>query len=527
MKKIILTALVFSTLLFSCSDYLDSPNEDFTNNPNNGLLNPIQKLAGAQLNLLNNENFSYNLYGNRMTYAYGLNSGFTSNDAAYNFNFTSGTYSGGAWSTHALYVDNLQDIIDSESKFPGYQNHYAIAKILKVQGMEKIIALFGDAPYSEAFRSKEGLTTPKFDDDKQIYIDILELLDEAREDILNADPSVDVTPGAEDIVFGGNMSKWSEYANTIELRILLRLSKTTDAEIVALRAARFTALNGLPFVTTDVTYNPGFTGATAAQSNPMFRQYGTTVAIDAFLQGNRANAAGDYIAQVINGQLNTPTLNTVGVTDPRRARMFNLVSGNVLGAIQGTETTTTRSRLAGYVSGFTGLSNPDAYNNGTTRDAYAMLAAESYFLQAEAIQRGFLSGNAQTMFNQGITESFRFYSQGFGSIAGLLSVLDSNTYIAAIDGKNGLGWTGSTDKISCIMTQKWLALSQWTGIEPYFDFLRTGYPAVPLPQGVSQTTRPNRLIYDSSSYSANPNNTPSVTLNEIFTINSKTPFYLQ
>lgn len=525
MKKIILTAIVFSTLLFSCSDYLDSPNEDFTNNPSDELLNPAQKLAGAQLNLLNNEIFSYNIFGNRMTYTYGLNSGFTSNDAAYNFNFTSGTYSGGTWSNHALYIDNMQDIIDTEDKYPNFSNHVAIAKIMKVQGMEKIIALFGDAPYREAFRSNDGILTPRFDDDKQIYIDILNLLDEAREQIDNADAS-DIEPGAEDIVFSGDMDAWYKYANTIELRILLRLSRTTDSQIVSIRNSRFANLVGADFISQDVTFNPGFTGATAAQSNPIFRQYGVNTAQTAWLQGNRANAAGDFIAKVINGQLSTTDLNTTGVVDPRRTRMFTTISGSVQGAIQGMETSVAKSRLSSFVHGYAGATTAsDWYANGTERDAYVMLAAESYFLQAEAIQRGFLPGDARSMFNQGITESFRFYSTGFGDL--VLSQLNADTYINAIDSKVGLGWTATPDKINCIMTQKWLALTQWTGIEPYFDFLRTGYPRVPLPQGVSQSNRPNRLIYHSSSYSSNPNNTPSVTIDELFTINSKTPFYLQ
>ena len=525
MKKIFLLIFLASTL-FSCSDYLDSPTEDFANNPVSGALNPAQKLAGAQLNLLNNEIFSYNTFGNRMTYVWGLNSGFTSNDAAYNFNFTADTYTSGTWSTHALYIDNFQDILDTEATFPTYKNHMAISKIMKVQGMEKIIALFGDAPYSEAFKSKEGILTPKFDDDKQIYIDILNLLDEARQDI--ADASGDATfvvPGAEDIVFEGDMDRWNNYANTLELRILLRLSKTTDADMVTLRTNRFAALDGATFVSEDVAYNPGFTGATAGQSNPMFRQFGVNTTETAWLSGNRANAAGDFIAKVVNGELATTNLTTTGLVDPRRARMFSLVSGSVSGALQNTETTVAKSRLHNFVHGYWGAATSDWYKNGTERDAYAMLAAESYFLQAEAIQRGYLTGDARTMFNNGITASFAFYSTGFGDFT--ISALNPNTYITNIDSKVGLGWTATSDKINCIMTQKWLALAQWTGIEPYFDYLRTGYPNVPLPEGVSRTTRPNRLIYDQSEYSANPTNVPIVTVDELFSVNAKTPFYLQ
>lgn len=521
MKKIFLTFAVASTL-FSCSDYLDQPNEDFSNNPLVDNINPAQRLATAQLSLLNNEAISFNSFGNKMSYAYGLNSGFTSSDVAYNYNFTSASYEV-LWENTYLYTDNFQDIIDGATQFPLYGNHFAIAKIMKVQGMEKIISLYGDAPFSEAFNN--NFSQPKYDDDKQIIQNLFTLLDEAREEIYAASAET-IVPGSEDIVFNGDMAEWIKYANTLELRMLVRLSNTTDATLAALRTSRFANIEQ-NFIDADVAYNPGFTGATASQSNPIFRVYGVNVSETAWLSGNRANAAGLFIAGVVNGTTNTSTL-TTGSTDPRRSRMFSTISGVVVGATQGTETATAKSRLSSFVHGYTGATSAsDWYANGTERDAYAMLAAESYFLQAEAIQRGYMSGDAEAMFNQAVTASFAFYSRGFGDLTGLLAPLNATTYLSAVSAKNGLGWAGSTDKINCIITQKYLALAQWSGIEPYFDMLRTGYPVAPLPQGVSQTTRPKRLIYPGSEYSSNSSNVPSVTQAELFTVNAKTPFYLQ
>jgi hypothetical protein len=77
------------------------------------------------------------------------------------------------------------------------------------------------------------------------------------------------------------------------------------------------------------------------------------------------------------------------------------------------------------------------------------------------------------------------------------------------------------------MTQKYLALAEWNGIELYIDHMRTGFPVLPLPFGVNATTRPNRLIYPTSEYSSNSANVPTVTNAELFTVNAKTPYYLQ
>lgn len=523
MKKIFLT-LAIATTLFSCSDFLDQPNEDFSNNPGTDILSPAQRLATAQLNMLNTEVISYNSFGNKMSYAYGLNSGFTSSDVAYNYNFTSSSYDF-LFENMFLYTDNFQDIIDISAKFPNYGNHYAIAKIMKVQGMEKLISLYGDVPFSEAFNN--DISQPKYDDDKQIVQNLFTLLDEAREEIYAATEET-VVPGSEDILFNGDMFEWIKYANTLELRMLVRLSNTTDATLVALRTQRFANLEQ-NFIDADVDFNPGFTGGTAIQSNPIFRVYGTNVAQNAWLSGNRANAAGIFMAGVINGTMNSSTL-TTGVVDPRRSRMFTTISGSVVGSVQGTETSAAKSRLHWFVHGYAqATAGGDAYANGTERNAYAMLAAESYFLQAEAIQRGYMAGDAKTMFEQGVTASFAFYSRGFGDLGVVITPLNATTYLSAVSAKNGLGWAGSTDKINCIITQKYLALAQWSGIEPYFDMLRTGYPAAPLPQGVSQTTRPKRLIYPTSEYSSNSSNVPKFDngIDDLFSNNAKTPFYLQ
>lgn len=525
MKKIVLLFASIFTMT-SCSDFLDEPNENYSNNPPVGNLTPAQMLAAAQLTYLNHEVISVNTYGNKMTYTYGLNGGYTSSDVAYNYLYTANSYDF-LFENGFLYTANFQDVLNKTTDYPEYQNHFAIAKIMKAQGLEKLINLYGDVPYTEAFN--KNIITPAYEDDKQIIMELINLLEDAREDIIDAASNPDaVEVGGEDIVFGGDMESWYYYVNTLELRMLLRLSNVTDADLVAFRNDKFATLPQA-FITSDVTFNPGFTGATATQSNPMFRLYGVKVDFSGYNQSYLSTCAGKFIGDVLSGTYSSSTLQA-SIPDPRRTRMFVSIGGVISGAVQNNQDASAilYSRLAPYVTGFASVvSTEDAYNNGSERDAYVMLAAESYFLQAEAIQRGYMSGDAQSMFNQGITASFEFYSAGFGSLTGLYAPLNASSYISNIDGLEGLGWTGSTDKINAIMTQKWLALAQWTGIEPYFDMLRTGYPAAPLPFNVTQTNRPNRLIYPNSEYTANSANVPSVTSAELFTVNSKTPYYLQ
>ena len=525
MKKIILSALIVSTL-FSCEDYL-GVNNDQSNNAYFDQIAPHQMLAGALVGYGNQQNITLNDFGNRMAYFWGLNTGFTSTDPAYDYNFDSSSYNG-LFNGTFLVADNFQDIIDKQTKYPNYEYHVGVAKIFKVMCMDYVTALYGDVPYAQAFRT--DIPYPHYDDDKTIIPALFAELDEARALLNTANPEVHAL-GTEDVVFHGDIAKWNQFLNTVELKLALRLSKTTDPALVTLRTNRFAAMN-TDFITEDVAYNPGFNSA-VGQRNPIFAQWGLDAALAAFTSPNRAMAAGDFAARLVNGTMNDANI-TTGIVDPRRSRIFNLVGGTVQGNVQGNFPLTEISRFSSFYFGRTvpaGGTTAQANDNASIRDAYIMQAAEAYFLKAEAIQRGYLAGSAQTEFNNGITASFAFYSRSWGTFSNpgpALAALNPVTYIAAIETKNGLGWTASTDKISAIMTQKYLALGNWHGIEPYLDHLRTGFPVLPLPVSViGRTHRPYRLVYPSREYSTNSANVPAVTLDELFSVNTKTPYYLQ
>jgi hypothetical protein len=528
MKKIILSSMIMLLFFTSCENYVDV-NEEQSNQPYFVSIAPNQMLAGALNNYTFHQISTLGTFGNRLTYVWGLNSGFTSTDPAFTYVFDSGSYVANFESTYLL-ADNFQDIIDKKAAFPDYEYHFGIAKVFKVMCMDYATALYGDVPYSEAFITE--IKSPKYDDDKLIIQGLFKELDEAKAYFNTTNPEAKPLTTKDDIVFGGNITKWKQFINTIELRLLMRLSKTTDPTLVALRTARFAAMNASQnFITADVTVNPGYFNGVVVQRSPIFRTYGMNEALSDFTSANRANAAGDYIIRLINGNVNDANISSTGVLDPRKAKMFTSVAaglpgaGTQVGNVQGIFPLTEISRFGSFYTGRTGPSTADANNNGITRNAYLMLAAESYFLQAEAFERGFLTGSALNAFNAGITASFNFYSTPFGNAT--VSVINPATYITAIAGKNGLDYTGSTNKINAIITQKYLALAQWSGIELFIDQLRTGFPVTPTPVGASKPTRPNRLIYPSSEYSTNSNNVPNITNDELFTVNAKTPYYLQ
>ena len=518
MKKIIY--LFTLTLAFvSCNDYLDV--NETTNSP---ILDDVPSrllLPGAQVASFRIQTITMNNLGSIMTNAWGANvNAFTgANSREYTQNFDN-TFNAGIWDGLYTNINNFQRIIDNQT--PNQENYIAISKIMKAYYMQYIVDLYGDAPYYEAFQGQANLT-PSYTDDKEIYRALVQELEEARELIAN---SPDAEEAGTDVVFGGDMDKWVTFANTIELRLILRQSNLTDAETVTYRNEKLAELAALnDFVTEDVTINPGFSAANDDQQNPFF---GTLVnTAGQTLQTYQATTASGHFASFLNGTQTAP-YNTSGLVDPRRGRIFTLITGEVSGVIQGDVSQTAGGTAPLTVSrlgvGITGLANGSANGgngsvvNGSERDGFIMLAAESFFLQAEAAVRypGVFSADARTLFEQGITASFEFYSPVYVGVT-TLPALDAAPYIAASDSKSGIGWTASADKVQAILTQKWIALSGVHGIEPFLDLIRTGYPVTPMAVTAAPgATKPKRLLYPQSEYTSNRLNVPNLTLPQIF-----------
>lgn len=439
------------------------------------------------------------------------------------------TFYNGIWDGIYLNVANFQNIIDTER--PNQENYIAISKILKAYYMQYIVDLYGKAPYSQAFKGKDNLT-PVYDDDKAIYRALIQELEEARAIIATNSP--DAEEVVSDIMLGGDMDRWVSFANTIELRLLLRQSNLTDGETSTYRNQKLAELIALDdFITADITINPGYSEANDDQQNPFFNDF-VVDAAGTSTQNRNFVVASSHFASFLNGTQTAP-YNTVGLVDGRRFRMFTepvvsgVSTGLVGGVTQGDVTAAAGgnapldNRLSRLGIGITGFVNGSANNgntalqNGSRRNGFVMLASESYFLQSEAAFRypSVFTKDAKTLFEQGITASFAFYSPTYTGVT--LPALDAAAYITASDSYAGIGWTASTDKIQAIMTQKWLALTGIHGIEPFIDYTRTGYPLTPQPLTANGPTKPKRLFYPLSEYVANRDNIPALSLQQLFT----------
>src|SRR4026207_401334 len=125
--------------------------------------------------------------------------------------FSSSANPGTAFPVYGV-MQNLEDII-AKSTAAGNLRYAGIAKILKAYAYSVAVDVWGDVPYSEANKLKEGILYPKFDDDAAIYESLFALINSGIADLNNNTAANTKVPGADDLIYSGNVARWIKAAN--------------------------------------------------------------------------------------------------------------------------------------------------------------------------------------------------------------------------------------------------------------------------------------------------------------------------
>lgn len=531
--KILSIMLGAALTLGSCTnDFLDI-NED-PNNINLEDITPELMLPGVISQAYQVQAGTMTQFGNVMmnswagnSYTYG--SPFSSE---YNLSAVDNAFYTGIWSGLYPRVGNLYQIENYKNENNENDKYVVIAKILKAFYMQYIVDLYGDVPYSEAFKGQQNLT-PAYDDDKDVYKSLIEDLNKAINMLDNLNVNAN-DPGAADIIFKGNMVEWKRFANTLKLRYLIRMSNVTG-EMATYRDAQLATLpsSSSGYIMSDVIENPGYSSANDSKLNPFvsnwFRNTGGFVTNYSFI------TISEHMATVFNGNAsNDPAPHYAkfnGKLDPRGLNMFTRVNqffrGIRQGALPGDEgapagqtnvSQFTYKFFAGDAQVQTYADVLDAANN---KGGTIMSLAEAKFLQAEAALRypSIFTGNAKQLFDEGVKASFDW----LGTPANYYPF-----YINNITNTPGLDLVGTFDqKLEAIMTQKWVALTCTNPTEMFIEYNRTGYPYTPMATTAQYNNKPYRLVYPISEYTANSQNVPTLLSSEVFVKNQYTPFWNQ
>jgi hypothetical protein len=373
----------------------------------------------------------------------------------------------GIW--NAVY-DNMRDInniiiIADRDRLP---NNKAVALILKSWMFSLATDAYGDIPYSQAIKAKEGINYAKYDTQDEIYQGIL--ADLATANTLLA-TGTDVVSG--DPLYNGVILKWRKLANSLRLRYLMRISdrKSVSADMTAILA--------------DPTASPIFTENAdnaaytyLANAPDQFPQH--SARIGSFNEFRASKTLVDWLIIRNDPRLQvffrpTPvTENTPITIDDVYVGIPNGLGDVAAQEFNGGQQFQSRIGSLYYENAIT----PAGLN---TAKGVIMNLAELKFILAEAAEKGLISGTPETFYLDGIKASFGFYGVDPGA----------NYYT-----QTSVAYTGTrAEKLAKIGEQKWSSLF-YSGLEAWFDWRRTNIPAL-IPSATNQNDNriPVRFIY--------------------------------
>jgi hypothetical protein len=466
----ILVGFLFVSAITSCEDYLDvntDPNNPTVVTPD--LILPVGQHYTAGY-MHGDRRLSH--LGNMLMYNWSESNGFSWYDTEFQYNVTTTFYS--ALFDNAYSQALKQYHLLTENDDPLYVNYAAIGEIMKAYHYQILVDLYGDVPYSEAL-GRSTNATPIYDSGEAIYADLLVKLNAAIDMIKNAGEEA-VLPEADDAMFGGDMTEWIKFANTLKVRIVTRWSDVNPGAAATELAT--IAAEGTGFITTDVLINPGYLDEEGKQ-NPFWAAFGAGPDGTNTLTNN-ATAATQYIIDLLQD-----------TNDPRIDYLYEEPATGHLGIDQGLEPGTD------YAPEFVSNIGPGLLIDATQGSPIFTLA-EHNFNMAELSLKAGNDAEAEAFYYAGIEASFDFLGAPLGS------------YLAANQTTENVGWDASPNKLEAIITQKWLAVNGATAEQSWFDYTRTGFPEnLPLSAQAIHPTRPVRLFYPSSETSTNALNVPA------------------
>jgi hypothetical protein len=387
------------------------------------------------------------------------------------------------------------DSIATEQKQSQYS---AVAKIMQAYTFQLITDAWGDVPFSEAGRGNTeagAILAPKFDRQEAVYDGIVNLLDQG---IALIDPANEIHPSSDDLLFSGDMDMWLKFANSLKLKAYLRQAGIAPGKA----QAGIASMAGQPMLGAGEDAQISFI-STAGNQNPL---YSEIVGLN-FTQNLVASA--------------TSTDSMIANEDWRRYVVYTVPGADVVGLAQGNYNASSTSTLS-FPSAVTGA---EARNTSSAEARVVFMGGyESLFLQAEAAARGWMAGDGEELFYEGIAASFDRYAAEISALEIQLS--DSpevflNAGLANdiyVNGDTALGvepayWAqypagGSTEqKVRHIVTQKWFAMNGTQGFEAWTEWRRTGYPDffVYSATSIIGNTFPGSFLYPNTELTRNTN----------------------
>lgn len=342
------------------------------------------------------------------------------------------------WNTYYRWLINIKEMREAAvaSSDP---NYLAIALTLNAWVYSQLTDSFGDIPFEEASRAEDGILRPKFNTQQEVYIAILADLERANQMFDNTRPML----FGEEILFGNNVTRWRKFANSLHLRLLLRVSNKTEMN-------SFTKMASI--INDPVTY-PVFTStAESAILNisgvtPNISPWGRAIDFRTF------RSISDFFVENLND-----------LNDPRRMRFMTPAR-----ELDGTTVIGYKGVPSGFDSNESGFEFlPSNHNIALVQAPMISLIltyAEVEFIKAELAQKGHITSDAEVHYLAAVKAAMEQWNVEIPA-----EYFDNPT--AAYD--------GTFEKI---MLQKYLGL-YFNDYQQWFEYRRTGLPILPKNDGM-------------------------------------------
>ncbi|MCP9766905.1 SusD/RagB family nutrient-binding outer membrane lipoprotein [Lacihabitans sp. LS3-19] len=332
-------------------------------------------------------------------------------------------------------------------------NQIAVARILKAWAYQKMTDVWGDIPYTEALKGNENFQ-PVYDTQESIYKSLVTELQESASQIQVSEKGV-----VGDIIYNGDMAMWKKFANSLLLRVGMRMS---EVDAAAAKAAVTSALAGGVLTSNDE--NATYKHLSDANNwNPYYDHFLTRT---------------DYaISNTLTDKMlakNDPRLPVFA--DPAPAPLDK--AATYVGMPYGVNNT-----IAGSITNDE-ISFPGIAVRSAKSLYYYMTYSEVLFNQAEAAARGWTSGDAEALFKSAISASMEQWG------------VDGTAYLAAAT-YDATNWKKS------IGEEKWVSLYT-QGQEAWNEWKRLDYPVLQrAPNATLDREIPRRRGYTSSEFQLN------------------------
>lgn len=341
---------------------------------------------------------------------------------------------------------------------------WAVALLIQIDGIDRTTDRFGPIPYTQTGSS---LTTIPYDDQEKIYKTFFKQIDTAVANLQGyiADSAGTSSLKDGDLIYDGNYKKWLKFANSLRLRLAMRVVKA-DPQLAKTQGEKALSAQGGLLSTPDDDAAFDQSGDRANDIWLVTESYGD----------NRLNAA---LATYMTGY-DDPRLPKYATpaTDPAvKGKYVGIRIGSITG----------NNNKSDYVD-YASLNTATTFNHDAPQ--LIMTAAEVWFLKAEAALRGWSgAGAVKEDYEMGIKTSFKQWGITNSSVVNDYLSDQSGTPDDYVDPQNSgndapalsditIKWDASAskeEKLERIITQKWLAIFP-DGEEAWADYRRTGYP---------------------------------------------------